>query len=126
MCAGWRRNESWNGCELWCTLRFFCLNNLFKIKSYGDELCFVDDTTIIYGSESWNTLKGKVEKNIPKIIRWYLFLTVNLDKTRFLSFGCYSNCLSDYTVLNLQINDTVMALKSMRQTKYLDVIFIKK
>ena len=73
------------------------LNNLFSLPSEGLPISFADDTAILYTAENWDILIDKAQKDFKNIKNWFdsRLLTINFEKTKFISFAISKNKLPD-------------------------------
>lgn len=66
-----------------------------------------------------------IEKRTAKVSRYALEnrLTVSIEKTRILPFGCYADSIPNFTNISFKIGNTEKNIKRVKQAKYLGVIF---
>ena len=91
--------------------------------SIGKIFSFADDTAILYSGESWDTLINDLKIDLEVIIKWFgkNSLTINLDKSCFVPFGCYRDSLPDFEGINLNIYNKNIVLKRQNVIRYLGV-----
>lgn len=67
---------------------------------------FTDDAVITYTSKSknWNSLKVEIQDNFKNIKKWFQLneLTLNTDRTKYLSFTLFLNDLSNFSLLIIE------------------------
>lgn len=75
----------------------YCLVRLYS---------FTDDAVITYTSKSknWNSLKVEIQDNFKNIKKWFQLneLTLNTDRTKYLSFTLFLNDLSNFSLLIIE------------------------
>lgn len=69
------------------------LNSLLSLELQGEIICYADDAAIFYSSSSWFELKNKAEQDLHQIQQWFRYnkLTLNVAKTKYLTFSSYSS-----------------------------------
>ena len=89
-------------------------NDLYKNLDHCNAILFADDTTVYKGHRNKNYLRWCIETDLMKITDWFKAnkLTVNIDKTVFMSFGPKDDKLN-----NIEIGG--MTIKHSRDTKFL-------
>lgn len=99
------------------------LNDLFALDVEGDIISFADDTVVIYKSETWNSLKEKVEKNFKVIIQWFesKLLSINVGKTFYITFTSYANNLPRFNSLLIQYDQVTLTISPVNKIKYLGI-----
>lgn len=97
------------------------VNDLLEIDSESKMASFADDGVMFYSADSWEGLKTKTENDFGEIGKWFQLnkLTLNVQKTKFLTFASCANVLPDYSTLN--INENIKIAK-VNKIKYLGVI----
>lgn len=100
------------------------VNEIFNLPSKGEIISFADDTAIFYKDISWTKLKETVEKDLQLIKNWfdYKLLTVNYNKTKYITFTCHNYNLPTFD--NIQIitqNRTSIVVEPADSIKYLGV-----
>ena len=89
-------------------------NDLYKNLDHCNAILFADDTTVYKGHRNKNYLRWCIETDLMKITDWFKAnkLTVNIDKTVFMSFGPKDDKLN-----NIEIGG--MTIKHSKDTKFL-------
>ena len=103
----------------------FCIyvNDLFKLPIDAEIISYADDTVIFFKDITWESLKVKVERNLKTIANFFnsKLLTINFNKTYYLPFSSYSNGLPKYNSVNIEHEDTSVAIASVKSIKYLGI-----
>ena len=99
------------------------LNGLLNIDSTGEIISFADDTVLLYKADNWEHLKQKVESDLSNIFDWFSskILTINFEKTKFLTFTSYKNSQPNYNVIHVKHNNTTVNIASTSYIKYLGI-----
>ena len=89
-------------------------NDLYKNLDHCNAILFADDTTVYKGHRNKNYLRWCIETDLMKITDWFKAnkLTVNIDKTVFMSLGPKDDKLN-----NIEIEG--MTIKHSKDTKFL-------
>ena len=105
------------------------INDIFNTLNKNDILVFADDTVLIIEGSSWLTVLIDAELKINLIAKWLRrnALSLNIDKTNYVTYGIYENSLPQYS--KIQIHDdtcngnscTCSNLNWVRESKYLGV-----
>lgn len=97
------------------------INNLFTLNTTGQILSFADDTVIFYSEDNWENLKTMAEKDFNRIKQWFdkNTLTMNIDKTKYLTFTSYKNNLPNLGPLKINARTSITEAESI---KYLGII----
>lgn len=97
------------------------INDLLSQSPEGTVLSFADDTAVIATGSNWMDVEFNMNKTLHRINQWLASnkLTLNVDKTVFMTFGNYSNSVP--SVMNIQIAN--QSIKRVEYCKYLGVIF---
>lgn len=79
------------------------LYKLLYIPSKGQIISYADDTAIFYEENSWANLEKTVSTDLQIILNWFNSnsVTVNIDKTKFLAFGCYKDSLPEFRTIKI-------------------------
>lgn len=102
----------------------FYINGLLKQTSEGTIISFADDTVVFYKSDNWGTLKDKAENDFARIKLWfdYNLLTLNSEKTKFITFSVYQNPKANLGCLKIRNNDILVNIKQSNSVTYLGVV----
>lgn len=97
------------------------INNLLELDSRGKIISFADDTAILYQADSWKELKDQAENDMKSIKDWmdYNLLTINFEKTKYITFSCLNRNLPDYETLKIDEN---YEIERTDYIKYLGII----
>lgn len=101
------------------------LNNLFQIDTKGTIISFADDTAIFYESDTWDSLKQKVQNDFTSIKEWFdhKLLSLNFDKTVYVPFASYNLYLPYFRSLEIKDEqENCFIISSKPHTKYLGLI----
>ncbi|CAG4937227.1 unnamed protein product [Colias eurytheme] len=82
------------GSVLGPTLFLVYINDLCNISlSNGRVVTFADDTALVFSGSDWTTAKQSAETGLSRVMAWLNenVLTLNLDKTKFLTFSLYKS-----------------------------------
>lgn len=79
------------------------INSIFSIPTNGQIFSYADDTAVFYKSDSWGSLKEKVENDLILFKKWFdeKLLTINIKKTKYLPFALYVNGLPSFNSLKI-------------------------
>jgi len=108
------------------------VNDLLKLLGEDIIFCFADDTAIIINGDSWEKVKEKAEAALQKIKNWLdkSLLSLNLEKTHFLTFSICARTLPDFQELkmhkthcNFRACNCSKSIKRKSSLRYLGVIF---
>ena len=96
-------------------------NDLYKNLDYCNAILFADDTTVFKGHRNKNYLRWCIETDLLKITDWFKAnkLTVNIDKTVFMSFGPKEDRLNNIEIGGMIVNHS-------KHTKFLGLWLDKK
>jgi hypothetical protein len=96
------------------------INDLFSILPEETIISFADDTAVIVKGNNWKEVESKMNIYLYKISIWLALnkLSLNIDKTVYMEFGCTQN--STPKNLNIKIQDK--DLTRVDNTKYLGII----
>lgn len=99
------------------------LNNLFMLHTSGTVISFADDTAIFYKDTSWENLKRKSEIDLCNIFNWFnhKILTINYEKTKFISFASYKNNLPLFETISIANDQNPIQIVSTDHIKYLGI-----
>lgn len=83
------------------------INQILSLLDDGSVFCFADDTAIIVSGECWNSTIEKAEIAMSKIKKWLdcSLLSLNVEKTKFMSFALSSRSLPNNQNLKLHNSD---------------------
>ena len=86
------------------------INDLCNLQICGKLISYADDTALIFSGKSFKDAKINAEKGLRTVYEWLNnnMLTLNLDKTVFISFSFYDNIASDN--VTLQMHDPLCTL----------------
>lgn len=93
----------------------------------GSVISFADDTAVFFSDMDWNKLHKKAETELKKIINWLTNkkLTINYEKTKFLSFCSYSKHLPNFKTLTMTYNNVIINIQSAPKVKYLGIVIVE-
>ena len=46
------------------------INDLVKIKTYGEIISYADDTVLLVAADNWAEVKIKIENDMREIVKW--------------------------------------------------------
>lgn len=97
------------------------INDLLDRMPKGMILSYADDTALLSSAQSWCEARDRISHYLKEVATWMALnkLSLNTDKTTFISFGNYSDSVPHE--IELKIND--IKLERVESTKYLGVIF---
>ena len=92
------------------------VNSIFSVLDEGNIHCFADDTIIIVNGLTWDLAILEAERAFFKIKRWLdsSFLSLNIDKTKFVTFALTKKGLPDIQYLMLHDSDCPMNKESCK------------
>lgn len=99
------------------------VNELFSLPCYGEIISFADDTAVFYKDISWENLKVKVQNDFKIILDFFnaKYLTININKTHYIPFTCYSPQLPKFNSIKIKSEDQEVEITSKNNIKYLGV-----
>ena len=89
------------------------INDIFSVVDEDIAFCFADDTGLVVSGDSWESTKDIAEKTLHKIKKWLddSLLSLNIEKTKFVSFSL-SNCtLPGFQFIKLHNNNCKLELE---------------
>lgn len=97
------------------------INDLLIDYDLGEIIAYADDTVLIVSEETWELTKVKIKMAIKQVAIWLALnkLSLNLNKTTYITFGNYKDSVP-YDI-ELKLGDTI--IKRQQTVKYLGVIF---
>ena len=71
------------------------INDLLVNEANSCIISYADDTVVLIPEDDWNVVEEKMNQELNKVNSWIAFneLSLNVDKTVFITFGCYANSL---------------------------------
>lgn len=101
------------------------INDLLAMQSKGKIISYADDTAVVYTGNTWEHLKSVVEDDFSYIKKWFdaNLLTLNTDKTTFLTFSSYQ--METIDSLGVADGGGMLRIQSSDSVKYLGVIIDK-
>lgn len=86
------------------------MNDALSVCSTGKVFCFADDTAVIINDNSWKSVMKKAEKAIKELKAWLdgSLLSLNVDKTKFMTFGLTQSALPAFQYLMVHKHDCKM------------------
>lgn len=71
------------------------INDIFESQIEGKIISYADDTALIFKDSTWDGVKAKVQDEFSIITNWFRanYLTINMKKTQYIAFGCYSDSI---------------------------------
>lgn len=86
------------------------MNDVLSVCGGGRVFCFADDTAVIINGKSWNSVMKKAEKAITELKTWLdaSLLSLNTDKTKFMTFGLTRSTLPQLQYLRIHRPDCTM------------------
>lgn len=97
------------------------INDLLIELPEGIILSFADDTAVISTGKTWNVVETQMNNYLNEINNWLALnkLSLNVDKTVFMTFGNYCDSVPD----NIEIKINNKKLNRVETCKYLGVYF---
>lgn len=109
------------------------VNSLLNIKTSGKIVCFADDTAVLVAEKSWQESFRRAELDLHIIKSWLDAnqLTLNTNKTKFVSFSMTKRGMSNKEYIILHNSDCSLSqpcncnakIVSCSSIKYLGVYF---
>lgn len=95
------------------------VNDLLSILPSSNIVAFADDTSIICADKSWAETANTMNLYLEKIAKWLITnqLTLNVNKSVFLTFANHNDMLPDQIVIKIGDNK----LQRVENTKYLGI-----
>lgn len=90
------------------TLFLIYIDSLCRIDLNSAQIIsFADDTAVLFGGNTWNDVNKAAEMGFSKINKWlnHNLLTVNLDKTKFITFRIKNDNLPETENFTLRVHD---------------------
>lgn len=97
------------------------VNDLLINMPENSILSYADDTAIIANGKTWTEVETKMNDYLDDVSTWLKLnkLTLNIQKTAYITFGCYSDSLPQQIEIKIDSEN----LNRVRETKYLGIIF---
>ena len=95
------------------------INDLLTNEANSYIISYADDTVVLISEDDWNVAEEKMNQELNKVNNWIASneLSLNVDKTVFITFGCYANSLPND--ISIVINGKKIIRVSY--TKYLGI-----
>jgi hypothetical protein len=96
------------------------INDMFNFIPDNSLVSYADDTAILCSGKNWEEVQIKVTEWLEIINSWLCMnqLSMNADKTTFITFGCYLDSVPNE--LEILINNT--KIKRVHHCKYLGIV----
>lgn len=96
------------------------MNSLLLMRQNGKIISFADDTAILYTNGTWKGLKRMVEVEFKKIKNWFKYnkLTLNIEKTKYITFVSYRSGAPNFGCLRV---DEETCIPEATEIKYLGI-----
>ena len=97
------------------------VNDLLTKMPENSILSYADDTAVLAKGKTWKEVENQMNKYLDEVSIWLRLnkLTINIQKTVYLTFGNYSDSVP--RTINIEINGE--QLKRVTETKYLGINF---
>lgn len=97
------------------------INDLLCQMPKDTILSYADDTALLSGADSWCEAKDRISRKLNEVSIWMALnkLSLNVDKTVFMSFGNYK----DSVPLEFELSINGKELQRVTHTKYLGLMF---
>ena len=97
------------------------INDIFDILPKDSIAAYADDTVIKCVGKTWIEVQQKMKVYLDEVGKWLYdnYLTLNIDKTSYITFGCYRDSVPTNFDLSIY-NQTINRVSSC---KYLGLIF---
>jgi len=97
------------------------INDLYSYSATSDIISYADDTAILYSAKDWDAAKNMAEKELSKIKEWLdgNFLTLNVAKTKFLTFSIFQSRQPNFNKIEVTQTESVEKVKFV---KYLGIM----
>lgn len=100
------------------------INGLLELElDCGEVLSFADDTVIMYEGDSWDEVKEKAERKLVIIKNWFdsMSLTINFNKTKFITFSSNNRNIPAYRQIRLICATGNILIEGANYLRYLGV-----
>lgn len=93
------------------------VNDLLVSLPEGEIISYADDTAVVTNEKSWGEIEEKATRQLHEVSDWLALnkLTLNIDKTVYITFGNYCNSVPD----NIKISIKNDEIKRVESCKYL-------
>lgn len=101
------------------------INSLLAKNIQGIIISYADDTVLIFEDDTWQGVRAKAEVGISLVKDWLDFneLTLNVDKSKYISFSLTDTNRPNFTFL--QLPRTTYKINEVISIKYLGIIVDK-
>lgn len=101
------------------------INSLLEKDIQGNIISYADDTVLVFEDDTWQGVKAKAEAGIGVVKDWLDFneLTLNVDKSKYISFSLTDTNRPNFTFL--QLPGTSFKINEVNSIKYLGIIIDK-
>lgn len=96
------------------------VNDLLANSPEGEIVSFADDTALITTGKSWLDVEEKTNCQLNEVADWLALnkLSLNIDKTVFITFGNYCNSVPETMKIAIKNKD----VKRVEQCRYLGLV----
>jgi Reverse transcriptase (RNA-dependent DNA polymerase) len=108
------------------------INELCNLKIEGEILSFADDTVLLFADKTWDKVHEVAENELRKVKNWFdnNLLTLNKDKTMYITFSPKTNTQPIYSSLKIHTTNCMSTdnkcncciLKNVSNIKYLGIV----
>ena len=88
-------------------------------------MAYADDKAVMFKGKTWYEVTKIIKTDFPKLLTWFTNnrLSINMEKTVFIPFGCYKNSLPQINKIKLVTETKTFYLNRVDNIKYLGIIF---
>ena len=101
------------------------INDIFSVLKKASIMAYADDKAVIFKGKTWYEVTKIIKTDFPKLLTWFTNnrLSINMEKTVFIPFGCYKNSLPQINKIKLVTETKTFYLNRTDDIKYLGIIF---
>lgn len=95
------------------------INDLLTLSTESNIISYADDTAIFFEGDNWQELRQVASTDLKKIKKWFdkNLLTLNWDKTKYLTFTSYKKYLPEFDTIPIDDRE----IYSTTSIKYLGI-----
>jgi len=97
------------------------INDLYTINENCEMISYADDTVILYSAPNWSEAKQGAEQCLNSVKKWLNtnLLTLNINKTKFITFSITKGTQPQFQTLDLTDNAKIYKVENI---KYLGIM----
>ena len=100
------------------------INSLLHLRINGKIISYADDTVLVFSADSWEEAKNRAMGGFAEVKGWLDLhkLSLNINKTNYLSFSITNANRPDFDSLNCNNMNPPLEIQGVRKIKYLGIV----